>query len=171
MFNRRSGKGIWWQCFSVLLEDNEISLRVGFAEPYLICGGWRVRTADPPDFLVGMLRTRFDESFQTISVFPFFEFCFSVHGILFIIKFFSINNYPWFTGIWISLWFIIVFRKSVRYIGRISDIKSVNFLWVKNINRVHKRETPRKQGFDLWGLTGSNRRPSACKADALNQLS
>ncbi|MEY3074696.1 MAG: hypothetical protein RJB25_333 [Bacteroidota bacterium] len=23
----------------------------------------------------------------------------------------------------------------------------------------------------LWGLTGSNRRPSACKADALNQLS
>ena len=25
-------------------------------------------------------------------------------------------------------------------------------------------------GF-LWGLTGSNRRPSACKADALNQLS
>ena len=26
-------------------------------------------------------------------------------------------------------------------------------------------------GFLLWGLTGSNRRPSACKADALNQLS
>jgi hypothetical protein len=23
----------------------------------------------------------------------------------------------------------------------------------------------------LWELTGSNRRPSACKADALNQLS
>jgi hypothetical protein len=25
--------------------------------------------------------------------------------------------------------------------------------------------------FILWELTGSNRRPSACKADALNQLS
>ncbi len=24
---------------------------------------------------------------------------------------------------------------------------------------------------DLWALTDSNRRPSACKADALNQLS
>jgi hypothetical protein len=28
------------------------------------------------------------------------------------------------------------------------------------------------QPFDFqWELTGSNRRPSACKADALNQLS
>ena len=25
--------------------------------------------------------------------------------------------------------------------------------------------------FSLWALTDSNRRPSACKADALNQLS
>ena len=25
--------------------------------------------------------------------------------------------------------------------------------------------------LSLWELTGSNRRPSACKADALNQLS
>ena len=25
--------------------------------------------------------------------------------------------------------------------------------------------------FGLWALTDSNRRPSACKADALNQLS
>ena len=25
--------------------------------------------------------------------------------------------------------------------------------------------------FVMWELTGSNRRPSACKADALNQLS
>ena len=28
-----------------------------------------------------------------------------------------------------------------------------------------------KPFFVLWELTGSNRRPSACKADALNQLS
>ncbi len=27
------------------------------------------------------------------------------------------------------------------------------------------------QDFSLWALTDSNRRPSACKADALNQLS
>ncbi len=27
------------------------------------------------------------------------------------------------------------------------------------------------QDFILWALTDSNRRPSACKADALNQLS
>ena len=25
--------------------------------------------------------------------------------------------------------------------------------------------------FEVWALTDSNRRPSACKADALNQLS
>ena len=39
------------------------------------------------------------------------------------------------------------------------------------------RQHPRKKGasnetpFLLWALTDSNRRPSACKADALNQLS
>ncbi len=30
---------------------------------------------------------------------------------------------------------------------------------------------PIKRLFLMWALTGSNRRPSACKADALNQLS
>ena len=35
-----------------------------------------------------------------------------------------------------------------------------------------KAETRFYIGFPLlWELTGSNRRPSACKADALNQLS
>ena len=29
----------------------------------------------------------------------------------------------------------------------------------------------REEGIIEWELTGSNRRPSACKADALNQLS
>ena len=40
-------------------------------------------------------------------------------------------------------------------------------VWSKKIPAVPKdhEETP------LWALTDSNRRPSACKADALNQLS
>ena len=39
--------------------------------------------------------------------------------------------------------------------------------WTKKIPAAPKghRETPQ------WALTDSNRRPSACKADALNQLS
>ncbi len=37
---------------------------------------------------------------------------------------------------------------------------------------VQKKITPRKfLGVTLWEHTGSNRGPSACKADALNQLS
>ena len=35
-----------------------------------------------------------------------------------------------------------------------------------------KKEKPRKyEAYWKWALTDSNRRPSACKADALNQLS
>ena len=34
------------------------------------------------------------------------------------------------------------------------------------------KKAPQLRSFlILWELTGSNRRPSACKADALNQLS
>ena len=33
------------------------------------------------------------------------------------------------------------------------------------------KKTSSKNDEVLWELTGSNRRPSACKADALNQLS
>ncbi len=36
----------------------------------------------------------------------------------------------------------------------------------------HKKEPlDLRQGVKVWALTDSNRRPSACKADALNQLS
>jgi hypothetical protein len=37
----------------------------------------------------------------------------------------------------------------------------------------HKKEfrTPWEFGTLTWALLGSNQRPSACKADALNQLS
>ena len=55
--------------------------------------------------------------------------------------------------------------------------------YVKQIkSRLHLRQDAYKQKFPatsekitgktpLWALTDSNRRPSACKADALNQLS
>ncbi len=36
---------------------------------------------------------------------------------------------------------------------------------LQSLRREDHRETPQ------WALTDSNRRPSACKADALNQLS
>ena len=35
----------------------------------------------------------------------------------------------------------------------------------------HNKKAPLYKRGQLWELTGSNRRPSACKADALNQLS
>ena len=38
-------------------------------------------------------------------------------------------------------------------------------------NEVQKKEFQLIGTLFLWELTGSNRRPSACKADALNQLS
>ncbi|MEY4335761.1 MAG: hypothetical protein RLZZ45_680, partial [Bacteroidota bacterium] len=40
---------------------------------------------------------------------------------------------------------------------------------VVGINKKVQEVDP--EPFFLWELTGSNRRPSACKADALNQLS
>ena len=44
--------------------------------------------------------------------------------------------------------------------------RGVGFL----INR-NKKSNHGKHDCFLWALTDSNRRPSACKADALNQLS
>ena len=37
--------------------------------------------------------------------------------------------------------------------------------------KTQKNPRTNMQGFNRWALTDSNRRPSACKADALNQLS
>ena len=41
------------------------------------------------------------------------------------------------------------------------------------VGKTNKTVTGKLQSFNriLWALTDSNRRPSACKADALNQLS
>ena len=36
---------------------------------------------------------------------------------------------------------------------------------------IHKKKELNSKFLFLWALTDSNRRPSACKADALNQLS
>ena len=41
--------------------------------------------------------------------------------------------------------------------------------WLSDINTTKKRL--KFQSLLVWELTDSNRRPSACKADALNQLS
>ena len=52
--------------------------------------------------------------------------------------------------------------------------KKVNFIDIYPFFNVHiakKQCLPHMKKASTWELTGSNRRPSACKADALNQLS
>ena len=45
-------------------------------------------------------------------------------------------------------------------------------LTATDTSRYHtKKDDPLKENHLRWALTDSNRRPSACKADALNQLS
>ena len=46
--------------------------------------------------------------------------------------------------------------------------KSYNIL---NAYKTKKTHYPKIMSLSKWALTDSNRRPSACKADALNQLS
>jgi hypothetical protein len=40
-----------------------------------------------------------------------------------------------------------------------------------NVLKTKRLQFPETFNQIMWELTGSNRRPSACKADALNQLS
>ena len=47
--------------------------------------------------------------------------------------------------------------------------ESLGFVHKKGCARVLTQ--PHLTNLHLWALTDSNRRPSACKADALNQLS
>ncbi len=51
-----------------------------------------------------------------------------------------------------------------RPLFRVSEIKKVGATPTK-------KEARKSEPLFLWALTDSNRRPSACKADALNQLS
>ena len=51
--------------------------------------------------------------------------------------------------------------KSIQRIGRN----------LQRIQKIKKKMSIRSFSSSLWALTDSNRRPSACKADALNQLS
>ena len=50
---------------------------------------------------------------------------------------------------------------------RLSRLSLYHLLWAYQ----QKRMPPKWHPSMLWALTDSNRRPSACKADALNQLS
>ncbi len=64
---------------------------------------------------------------------------------------------------------LIDFEISLKNKTRQAVESQSNFI---NIFRaLTKLQRPQKIMRSLWELTGSNRRPSACKADALNQLS
>jgi hypothetical protein len=49
--------------------------------------------------------------------------------------------------------------------------ESLTFAWIIKKFRKRKRVPVFLKPFIVWEHTGSNRGPSACKADALNQLS
>ena len=53
-------------------------------------------------------------------------------------------------------------KKQIKYISACSEPAELNARRLLFIKQEVKME---------WALTDSNRRPSACKADALNQLS
>ena len=68
----------------------------------------------------------------------------------------------------------------MRYFVRLQDKKSAKRLFYRSLNTRDPAEPPfptgkkkdlHEAGLTSWTLTDSNRRPSACKADALNQLS
>ena len=44
-------------------------------------------------------------------------------------------------------------------------------IFYRREGKMHKKEDMLSHFLFLWAITDSNRRPSACKADALNQLS
>ena len=67
-----------------------------------------------------------------------------------------------------SIFFVVLNMKLV-YIGNTTKKKSD---WLNQSPLVvNKKSSPSDCFFVKWELTDSNRRPSACKADALNQLS
>ena len=56
-------------------------------------------------------------------------------------------------------------------ISRMTNVKFISLDTPQNVKGGgHKIKTPSLEGVS-WELRGSNPRPSACKADALNQLS
>ena len=59
---------------------------------------------------------------------------------------------------------VLLFPQTLMYLFRTSR---TNYRW----GGIKKDSTLVVESLGLWALTDSNRRPSACKADALNQLS
>ena len=59
---------------------------------------------------------------------------------------------------------VLLFPQTLMYLFRTSR---TNYRWWG----IKKDSTLVVESLGLWALTDSNRRPSACKADALNQLS
>ena len=66
--------------------------------------------------------------------------------------------------------YLIVFFSFNAFVQKPLQLLSMKcFLWFES-----KKKDPSSvddRSFRKWALTDSNRRPSACKADALNQLS
>ncbi len=66
---------------------------------------------------------------------------------------------------------MIVLPYPFFYIFRGSNIVSIQLQAVKYIYKILHIRKGSHLDSPLWELLGSNQRPSACKADALNQLS
>ena len=100
-------------------------------------------------------KSRLDQTFQRLPVFPFFKLTFSSHGIIFIIKCFLVNQNPRFSHIWKAFRISIMFKKLILNIGRKSNVIFINFLRVNNIDRVHNQKPRKKRGLILsggWGI-------------------
>ena len=73
--------------------------------------------------------------------------------------------------------FISVLIMSIEPIDKIvsvTDVVNIGYLRIDYVNKIfyHKIKNPSNEGLNLsWALRDSNPGPSACKADALNQLS
>ena len=66
---------------------------------------------------------------------------------------------------------MLMIAEQFAYANWLAD-KSATPLQAERIRqRAQKKRPLKKAVLILWELTDSNRRPSACKADALNQLS
>jgi hypothetical protein len=65
-----------------------------------------------------------------------------------------------------------MYRDALNQLRNIGMSNKTNPNQLRNIGMSNKtKRLPPEEVTSLWALTDSNRRPSACKADALNQLS
>ena len=66
---------------------------------------------------------------------------------------------------------ITLFKNDLSYLYNLNCILKFAWVYQKKLNGVSWTTKKGEITLSLWALTDSNRRPSACKADALNQLS